>query len=318
LLNDLYQQLPESDSGRKSNCRTIAIANQKGGVGKTTTTINLGAVLAKAGRKVLIVDGDPQGSMTSWLGFDGKVGGREIGRVLSGMIPFTEAVRETPENNLFAVLTNHALQDLERTLIAQEDWEKILKRKIEQSPLAYDYILFDCPAAFNSLMINFLTAADELIIPVQTEILALNSTISFLEKLIEVRRELNPALRISGILAVMFDSRTNHSQEILKKMREAPNLKQFVFSSVIRKNVRLAEAPIRFRTILGSSPSSFGALDYLRFGAEIMAQENESLGGILPARSTAASSNEQSIADEYRSLAEESTAPSVTGGSGEG
>ncbi|MBD3169646.1 MAG: AAA family ATPase [candidate division Zixibacteria bacterium] len=273
MLNQYHYQQEGMGSGEMTNCRKIAVANQKGGVGKTTTTLNLGAALAKAGRKVLVIDGDPQGSLTAWLGFNGAVGGREIGRVLSGMIPFSEAIRETNEDNLWAVPTNHAIVQVEQSLTVSENWERLLKRKMEQSPLSYDYILFDCPAAFSSLLTNYLTASDEVIIPVQTEIMALNSTVKFLEKLAQIRRDLNPSLKICGILPVMYDGRTRHSHEILKKMREAPNLKQYVFSSVIRKNVRLTEAPSRFIPILKASPSSYGSIDYLRLAAELIAQE---------------------------------------------
>jgi len=275
VTNEMNDELRNQQSPLKAACRRIAVANQKGGVGKTTTTINLGAALDKAGKRVLIVDGDPQGSLTSWLGLNGGVGDREIGRVLSGLIPFVDAIHQLEESNLHVIPIDHAMNDLKWVFEAKESWETSLRKEMNSWPLNYDYIIFDCPASYNPLLVNFLVAADEVVIPVQTEILSLNSTIPFLERLSEIRNTLNPNLKIAGILPVMFDSRTRHSQEILNRMREAPNLSKFMFATIIRKNVRLTEGPMRFRTILRTSPSSSGAMDYMALAEEIIRLEGK-------------------------------------------
>jgi len=274
VINNGFNNRINSGGQTLKGPRKIAIANKKGGVGKTTTTINLGSALAKLGRKVLIVDGDLQGSLTSWLNLGDNVNGRDLGAILTGIIPFVDAIFEIEEENFFAIPIDNSLNELKLNFNGDGGWEMALKRELDNWPLGYDYILFDCPASYNAILINILAASDEIIIPVQTEILSLNSTLSFLENLSQIKQSINPTLEIAGILPVMFDKRTRHSKEILEIMAEAPNLGNHLFKTVIRNNIRLAEGPMRSRTIFRASPSSNGAVDYMLLAEELIDQEN--------------------------------------------
>ncbi|MBD3235005.1 MAG: AAA family ATPase [candidate division Zixibacteria bacterium] len=252
------------------SCRKIAIANQKGGVAKTTTAVNLSAALAKTGKKVLLIDCDPQGSLSSWFTANNGDKRLHLGHVLTGRIPLVDAISETGLDNLFIVPGIGDIDEVRSIFEISSNRHSVFKEAIEAVPTNHDFIILDCPSSDGDFLLNSLAAVDEVIIPVQTEILALNSTLSFLEKLSDTRNAYNPSLKISGFLAVMFDGRTRHSHDILEKMRQSPNLGDKIFSTIIRKNVRLAEGAMKAGSILQTSPSSFGAEDYMALGDELL------------------------------------------------
>lgn len=219
--------------------KITAFVNQKGGVGKTTTTVNLGAYLADAGKKVLLIDFDPQGNLSSNVGITGAEKG--IYELLAGQADAGECVYETPVDNLFVCPTNINLAGGAVELISVDDREFVLKEAADEWRGVYDYIFIDCPPALGVLTINALTAADEVIVPLQCEYFALEGLSQLLDTIEMVRNSTNPKLTFPRILFTMYDSRTLLSRDVVDNLNQ--NYPDRLFKTIIPRNVRLAEAP---------------------------------------------------------------------------
>lgn len=245
--------------------RTIAILNQKGGVGKTTTAINLGAYLAKAGNSVLVVDFDPQGNATSGLGFDKQTAPLTSYDVLKDPKITPKAIYATTTNNLSIMPANATLATAEVELVSKDKREFSLKDSL--SPLVYDYILIDCPPALGLLTVNALTAADELLIPVQAEYYALEGLSQLLSVMQKVKQGLNTKLELLGVVVTMFDSRTSLSEQVHDELKKHFGAK--LFKTVIPRNVKLAEAPSHGRPVSEHDKWSKGARAYKQLAKEV-------------------------------------------------
>ncbi len=267
----------------------IAVTNQKGGVGKTTTTVSLGASLAARGLRVLIVDADPQANATSALG----VRGRDEAGLYATLIeeePLERSVEATSTPNLWLVPTTPALAGAEVELVTVIAREFRMKRALESLRTLYDVILMDCPPSLGLLTVNALAAADEVIIPVQAEYFALEG-LGHLSKTVEmIRRNLNPQLAIRGVLLTMYDSRTNLAREVEQEVRtHFPT----TFRTVIPRSVRLAEAPSHGEPITAYDPSSTGAKAYEELASELIdrLRERDLIPAVAPlVRAAAAAS----------------------------
>jgi chromosome partitioning protein len=255
--------------------KVIAIANQKGGVGKTTTTINLGASLAVADMKVLIVDADPQGNSTSGLGLRGAFH-RSLYHSLVMGEPVENIVLETQLPNLKLIPSEKALVAAEIELVEAEDREFKLKRLLERLNSNFDYILIDCPPSLGLLTLNALVAANSVLVPIQCEYFALEGVSELWDTLVRIRRTLNPTLTIEGFLLTMYDERTNLSAQVMSDLRDF--LGSQVFSTIIPRNVRLAEAPSHGKPIILYDIKSKGAESYLRLAREVINNAKKSSG----------------------------------------
>ena len=251
--------------------RTIALANQKGGVGKTTTAVNLGAGLSRLHRKVLLIDIDPQANLTSWAGIDTEAITTSIYDLLVGDARITDVVFPSESLRLDVVPSHIGLSGIEFNLYNQKHRETILKRKLSQMSLYYDYILIDCPPSLGILTVNALAAAEEIFIPIQTKVLSLNGLVTLLKAVDVIKERLNPGLEITAIIACMFDSRTNLSKEVVEKLSQ--HFKDKLFKTIIRENTRLAECPSYEKPIMTYAPQSYGTEDYLQLAGEVLKQE---------------------------------------------
>lgn len=243
---------------------STAIVNQKGGVGKTTTAVNLAACLAVMGKKVLLVDADPQGNATAALGITASSG---LYDVLSDGVPATHAVVKTATEGLALLPSTPELTGAEIELLDEEDRTSRLHQALAEAHAWYDVILLDCPPAMGLLTVNALVAADTVLVPVQCEYLALEGLARLMSTVDRVRTQANPGLRILGLVMTMYDSRTMLSQQVTEEVRRHyPGL---TFETVIPRNVRLAEAPSFGQSILSYDPSSRGAAAYLALAMEV-------------------------------------------------
>jgi chromosome partitioning protein len=247
--------------------RTVACANQKGGVGKTTTVVNLGSYLALAGERVLIVDLDPQCNATSGLGFDRDSIERSIYDAVLEGVAIDELILAGPIDRLDVVPSAIALAGAELELAPMEGRERRLARQLAGIADRYDYVLIDCPPALGLLTVNALTAADAVLIPLQCEYYALEGLTQLLATLDLVRDNLNPDLAVSGIVLTMYDARTNLSADVATEARR--HLDGLVFDTVIPRSVRLSEAPSHGLPIQRYSPDSTGAIAYAALATEI-------------------------------------------------
>jgi len=251
--------------------RVIAFANQKGGVAKTTTCLNVGAALAKNKRRVLLVDMDPQGNLTSSAGIANIDDFLSTYELLTKNEDIADLIFDNV-NGLYDVLpTDIRLSNAEMELVSKPARESILRKSISEIKPGYDYILIDCPPSLSILTMNCLTAADEVIIPLQAEFLALKGVAMLIDTINTITQLLNPTLKISGVVMTMFDNRTNLSKDVLESVSDY--FSNRVFDTKIRKNVALAEAPANGKDIFSYSPHSNGAVDYMALAKEIMNQE---------------------------------------------
>lgn len=253
--------------------RTIAIANQKGGVGKTTTAINLSACLAEKGKKVLAVDMDPQGNMTSGLGVDKDSVENTIYNLIIGESKMKEVLIKDVLENLDIIPTNIDLSGAEIELLDVEEKEYIVRNEIDKIKDNYDFIIIDCPPSLSMLTINAMTTADSVLVPIQCEYYALEGLSQLIHTVELVRDRLNPKLTIEGVVFTMYDARTNLSLQVVENVKD--NLEQTIYKTIIPRNIRLAEAPSYGIPINKYDPKSAGAESYLRLADEVIDKENE-------------------------------------------
>src|SRR5262245_27650579 len=253
--------------------KVIAIANQKGGVGKTTTAINLGASLAVADMRVLVVDADPQGNSTSGLGLRGSFR-RNLYHSLIDDEPLERILLTTELPSLRVAPSEKVLVAAEIELVGVERREYRLKKLLEPLQSEFDYILIDCPPSLGLLTLNALAAADSVLVPIQCEYFALEGVSELWDTLVKIRRNLNPSLAVEGFLLTMFDERTNLSTQVAADLRDF--LGSQVFSTIIPRNIRLAEAPSHGKPIILYDIKSRGAESYLQLAREIMKNDKKS------------------------------------------
>ena len=247
--------------------KIISVANQKGGVGKTTTTVNLSTILAKKGKKVLLIDTDPQGNATSGLGVSKDVE-LSVYDILIGDTEFDETLQETAIKNLKVCPSNISLAGAEVQLVSMMSREQRLKTKLDKIKDQYDYILIDCPPSLGLVTLNAFTASDSVLIPVQCEYFALEGVGQLLNTVNLVKKHLNKNLEIEGALLTMYDARTNLSNQVVKEVKKY--FEDKVYKTVIPRNVRLSEAPSYGMPITVYDPRSKGAKAYEKFAKELL------------------------------------------------
>jgi chromosome partitioning protein len=250
--------------------RVLAVANQKGGVGKTTTSINLAASLSMAGRKVLLIDLDPQGNATMGSGVDKRTVVATVYQVLLGSLELA-AVRVKASANYDLVPANRELAGAEVELIELPERERRLREAIRPIQSEYDYILIDCPPALNLLTVNGLCAAQAVMIPMQCEYYALEGLSDLVQTIKKVRVSLNPALEIEGLLRTMYDPRNTLAQQVSEQLQQ--HFGEKVYRTIIPRNIRLAEAPSHGVPALTLDRQSKGALAYLALAGEMLARQ---------------------------------------------
>lgn len=253
--------------------RSIALLNQKGGVGKTTTTANLGACLAMLGKKVLVIDMDPQANLSVHLGVDIHKLKYSVYNILTGDCKPDDVILNTKIQGLDIIPANIDLSGAEIELVGVVGRETVLKEYLGDILDRYDYVLIDCPPSLGLLTLNVLTLVHEVFIPLQTEFFALQGVSKLLDTHEVVRKRLNKNLEITGIIFCMYTSRTRLCKEVIEKVKEH-FAKDQVFDTVIRKNVKLSESPSHGKPIISYAPSSHGSEDYMSLAKEVVQQEN--------------------------------------------
>lgn len=253
--------------------RIIAVANQKGGVGKTTTSTNLSACLAEKGKKVLLVDIDPQGNATSGVGIDKNDLENTVYDMIIGECSIDECLIKEALENLDVLPSNVNLSGAEIDLIGIDGREFILKKNIDKIKDNYEYIIIDCPPSLNMLTVNAMTTANTVLVPIQCEYYALEGLSQLLHTINLVKERLNPELEMEGVVFTMYDARTNLSLEVVENVKN--NLKQSIYKTIIPRNVRLAEAPSHGLPINLYDGKSVGAESYRLLADEVIEREEE-------------------------------------------
>lgn len=261
-----------SSSRKKPAAKIVALANQKGGVGKSTTAMNLSAALATSGKKVLLIDADPQGNSSSGLGVNSREKEHHLYHCLIGAVPANKAICTVDDHeNLNIIPTHIDLIGAEVELISAKKRENFLAKSLKPLKKNYDYILIDCPPSLGLLTINALTAADSVIIPMQCEYFALEGLSQLVRTIRLVKNSYNEKLVIEGLLLTMFDRRNKLTFQVAKEIRD--HFQGTVYDTVIPRNVRLSESPSHGRSVLTYAPGSVGALSYLNLAKEFLKKQ---------------------------------------------
>lgn len=253
--------------------RTIVVANQKGGVGKTTTAINLSASLAELGKKVLVIDIDPQGNTTSGLGVDKEEAENTVYELLLGELEISDCIQKEVFENLDIIPSNINLAAAEIELIDVEDKQFILKKAVDEVRKNYDFIIIDCPPSLSMLTINAMCAGDTVLVPIQCEYYALEGLSQLMQTIELVKERLNTELEIEGVVFTMYDARTNLSLQVVENVKN--NLNQNIYKTIIPRNIRLAEAPSHGLPITKYDSKSTGAESYRLLAEEVINRGNE-------------------------------------------
>lgn len=253
--------------------RIIAVANQKGGVGKTTTSINLSASLAELGQKVLTIDMDPQGNTTSGLGIDKNQVENTVYELILEEVPIEECIHNSVMEGLDVIASNINLSGAEVELISIDNKEFLLKEKIDTLKDKYDFIIIDCPPSLNLLTINAMTTSDTVLVPIQCEYYALEGLTQLIHTIDLIKDRLNPELEIEGVVFTMFDGRTNLSLQVVENVKE--NLDRNIYKTIIPRNVRLAEAPSYGMPINMYDTRSSGAEAYRLLAEEVIQYQKD-------------------------------------------
>lgn len=252
--------------------KIIAIANQKGGVGKTTTSINLAASLAALDKKTLLIDADPQANSTSGTGFDPKSIENSLYECMINGVELKDAILPTDTPNLFILPSHLDLVGAEIELISQEDREHIMKATLAKIKEEYDYIIIDCSPSLGLITVNALTAADSVLIPVQCEYFALEGLGKLLNTIKIVQKRLNPQLSIEGLLLTMYDSRLRLSNQVVEEVKQ--HFDSLVFNTIIHRNSKISEAPSYGKPVIAFDIESKGSVNYLHLAKELI-ENNE-------------------------------------------